>query len=1152
MKTTPAMVSIIGDPAICVDLCLRKVLKFKDFSKSVILLDFTGRGALLLSRHNKMSIDRRKVVWVDLANRRSPVSIFQLKQSEHLKNAFLQMLVLLKRLSKITVSEGTLNWTAGIAEELSKNGLVGIAALLKSICSPEIRKHFFNSDQPPEDMNNLIKLLSWALKYPSVFCLSESPNAFRLDWHLKKKHIIWIEAKNEYFETVEHQLISGLIEIAVGKVLSDEKPEDVSIVHLFPRSDRNKTPAWVKETRQSIKHVSVHNLICSRKLSRLQLQWLRNSDSIWVPGRLRYPISHKKHSDWLMTKEIKRINSLKPGDLWMRSNNTGQYIVAKIKLPQIRENHAHRYRMNAAKNHQLIPFAQLSSAMDSFTGSEAKAYNLFEPLCNPDILRLGWVKVNKSANKHSQGVDRVTTAQFKKVLDQELSQLSFELEKGTYRCKPYRQVKIPKPDGGHRTISIPCIRDRVVQATCQLLMEPVFESSFSRFSFAYRPGRNAHQAVAIIKSFLRTGKKWAVSADIKRCFDNINHDYLVSIISRHIGDGRFIEVVRLLSEIGIIIHNESAPLITGIPMGSPLSPLLCNIYLDPLDKHLHRSGLSFVRYADDILILTEDYHRTQNALRLLEDFIIDPLLLELKNSKTHILSSYDGFEYLGFLFRNGQVGVRLNKMKKAMKVVSDLLDKLKNSELSAVEINDQILRFNSIVAGFRNYFAYDEEDNINSQLKLLDKTVNQIAKKKLNRQVTDVPAWICRERFFRSQHLDNINRSAKKTGLINSLGYNEETLQNFHSIESKSVTRPFKQAEYKKAIKPNESNLDFKNQLFEIKNRLFNLLHGCYMTVSKQDLIIKKNQKEIWRKPLDRYRLIYFQGFGQNVSIDFQVQATNMGTTLVLAPPLGIPMTVVNSITSQSSRLRTHQVLRKKDIDVITAGLKMLSAKVSNQASVLKYFAKYKKKQNKDVAQALNTAADRMREIEKSISLADPRSATVSVTAMGLEGHAAHIYWNCVKKILPSRYHFVKRVKKSAKDTINQCFNYAYGILYGEAWRAVTKAGLDPYFGIIHGAKRDNGSLIFDLIEEFRAPFADRLIIGMMGRGFLPESDDKTNYLKTRAKKKIAQGFSKRWFKKIKWQSKNISPSGIMEFQAKTLADVFLKKSKYRPYKMKW
>ena len=170
---------------------------------------------------------------------------------------------------------------------------------------------------------------------------------------------------------------------------------------------------------------------------------------------------------------------------------------------------------------------------------------------------------------------------------------------------------------------------------------------------------------------------------------------------------------------------------------------------------------------------------------------------------------------------------------------------------------------------------------------------------------------------------------------------------------------------------------------------------------------------------------------------------------------------------------------------------------------------------------------------------------------MGYEGRAAAIYWSSLSKLVPQELSFPGRRTREAIDPFNQAINYVYGVLYGEIWKAVVHAGLDPYTGIMHGSERDQGSMIFDLIEEFRAPFGDRLVLAMLGRGFKPEIGRHGN-LRISVRRLLVQAFHRMWNRPIRWRKKMLSPVRILEYQAKGLASAFLAEDTYRPFQFRW
>ncbi len=256
-------------------------------------------------------------------------------------------------------------------------------------------------------------------------------------------------------------------------------------------------------------------------------------------------------------------------------------------------------------------------------------------------------------------------------------------------------------------------------------------------------------------------------------------------------------------------------------------------------------------------------------------------------------------------------------------------------------------------------------------------------------------------------------------------------------------------------------------------------------------------------------------------------------------------------VSKDNRRLRIQQASRHDDPVIVTAGLAMLAAKTGNQAALLKYFAKYRKKKDPKVAEQLHKSANEISNYAGSIRKLHPGIAMIRRVAMGLEGKAAAVYWRSTAILMPESFQFTCRITKGAGDIINQCLNYTYSLLYGEVWRAVYAVGLDPCFGIMHSSQRDKGSLIFDLIEEFRVPFADRLVFSLLGRGFIPTTGSDGRLL-LRTRKTLLYGFLKRWQKEMTWRSQVISPANILCSQVRAIVRQFQDNVLYKPFRMKW
>ena len=269
-------------------------------------------------------------------------------------------------------------------------------------------------------------------------------------------------------------------------------------------------------------------------------------------------------------------------------------------------------------------------------------------------------------NHGCAGVDGVTIERFEENLDLNLAKLQDELERQTYFPLPLMKILVEKKNGEPRILCIPAVRDRVVETAVLQIIGPVLEKEFEDCSFAYRKGRSVRQAVYKIKDYYDKGYRWVVDADIDAFFDSVDHKLLFAKFKRYIDDPHIQRLIELWLATEIWDGTSLKVCQKGIPQGSPISPILANLFLDELDEELLLKGYKYIRYADDYLILCKKKEDAEKGLELSKQ-VLEKLLLELDEEE---ITTFDqGFKYLGVIFLKSMVMKPFEVQKKNRKVL---------------------------------------------------------------------------------------------------------------------------------------------------------------------------------------------------------------------------------------------------------------------------------------------------------------------------------------------------------------------------------------------------------------------------------------------------------------------------------------------------
>jgi RNA-directed DNA polymerase len=331
-----------------------------------------------------------------------------------------------------------------------------------------------------------------------------------------------------------------------------------------------------------------------------------------------------------------------------------------------------------------------------------KWYSLYDKVWKMENLQRSVVKV--AAGKSSKKPDGRKCRRYAEQSAQRLPQLQRMLKEGRYEPKPAQRVWIPKLGSKElRPLGVPPVENRVVEMALRNVLEPIFEHTFAEHSYGFRPGRGAKDALRRVADLLHAGKKWVVDADLKGYFDSIPQDKLLATVTERVSDGAVLELIQRFLKQGVMESGKGwSPTENGTPQGSVLSPLLANIYLNPLDHHMAGQGWQMVRYADDFIILCESEGQARQALQAVRQWV-EQAGLTLHPTKTRIVDSSQagGFDFLGYHFERGMRWPREKSLAKFKETIRQKTKRTRSGSMKQI-IEDT----NRTLRGWINYFKH--------------------------------------------------------------------------------------------------------------------------------------------------------------------------------------------------------------------------------------------------------------------------------------------------------------------------------------------------------------------------------------------------------------------------------------------------------------
>ena len=341
---------------------------------------------------------------------------------------------------------------------------------------------------------------------------------------------------------------------------------------------------------------------------------------------------------------------------------------------------------------------------------ERDGADLLEKVLDRDNLNRAFKKVK--ANKGAPGIDGMTVEDAPEWLKEHKGELLESIRNGKYKPSPVRRKEIPKPDGGVRKLGIPTVIDRIIQQAIAQVLIPIYEPKFSDGSYGYRPNRSAQDAIRKVRDYAEEGYRYAVSLDLSKYFDTLNHELLMNMLRETIHDKRLIDLIKKYLKSGVMENGVVMKTEEGSPQGGNLSPLLANIYLDRFDKEFEGRGVKVIRYADDIVLLAKSQRAAERLLETSSRYLEKKLKLKVNTEKSRAVSVYSirNFKFLGFALGRNKDGTYIRVHAKSMKKAKRKLKEL-TSRSQGRSVRTVMYKVKVFMQGWLGYYAIADMKN---------------------------------------------------------------------------------------------------------------------------------------------------------------------------------------------------------------------------------------------------------------------------------------------------------------------------------------------------------------------------------------------------------------------------------------------------------
>ena len=721
--------------------------------------------------------------------------------------------------------------------------------------------------------------------------------------------------------------------------------------------------------------------------------------------------------------------------------------------------------------------------------------------------------------KSSVGLDKVSVEVFEEDLEGSLQEIITDVKSGRYTPEPLSRIYVPKEQSFElRPLGLGSLKDKILQRTIATELSSFFDKEFSDKNYGYRVNKSTLQAVARVRDFINRGDVYIYRLDIENFFETLPHEKLLNLLATRIANPELLHLIALFLKNGSFERYKYIEHFEGIHQGDPLSPLLANIYLNQLDWFLENNGIDFVRFADDMVIFAHSAKELDHIQKQTNGFLTKLSLTPniQKSKKRHAIK--EGFDFLGIHFKGWELSIAKAKLEQIITKQNQIIK-------SIHPFSDMLEKLNQHLQGLKNYY-YEILSPQDAQFKLLQESLllalsSRVALERKRGNITTKKAF--RELLEDIELPYTLAKSAKKDYI--------------ERIISRGLLEYLESKKYKQATKKISKKKREYAKKYATASVLYVSEYGTFVGVVKNSITLKQKGRVVFKMPKTHCERIIIASGSVSISSALVKLCATQGITIDFID-VKANQTPYASLYTNKNAYASMSLKQLKILNTPTQ-LKLAKAfvkgKVKNQINYLSYLNKYHKLVDKEIKL--------MKKHLKNMLL----FAKTPNELMGFEGTTAQIYWSALAKIVDDKIDFRGRVTYGAKDVVNSALNYGYAFLYSRVQYHLIRAGLSLHISFLHALDDSKPTLVYDLIEEFRAFVVDRVIFTMINQREPLHLDDN-GLLDKQSRQKIAKKVLEKIGSYTKHKKASKKVDTIIGEQAYLLSRAVKGLSAYRPF----